>query len=76
MKVVNGTNLINMDANGLSKNSYPRQKDSTGSRWHIRENKEDVFGCHASLCLSLLTTSGDSSEDINHNNPPLIDKLF
>lgn len=58
-KVVHRSGLVNMDADGLSRNPCPSQVDSTGARWHIREDKEEVSGWHASMCLSLLAENRD-----------------
>ena len=37
------------------------QKDSTGAKWHVREDEEEMPGWYASMCLSLLAAKGDSS---------------
>ena len=50
-----------MDADGLSRNPCPSQKDSTGARWHVGEDEEEMQGWHTSMCLSLLAANGDSS---------------
>ena len=62
-KVVHWLGLVNMDVDGLSKNPYPRQKDSMGAGWHVAEDKEEMPMSHASMSLSLLAANGDSSKD-------------
>ena len=62
-KVVHRSGLLNMDANGLIRNPCPSQKDSTGVRWHVGEDEEEMPRWYASMCLSLLATNGKSSND-------------
>ena len=51
--------LVNMDADGLSKNPCPIQKDSVGATWHVEENEGEMLEWHAFLCLSLLVVNED-----------------
>ena len=57
-KVVHRAGLVNMDADGLSRNPCPSQKDATGARWHVSEDEEKIPSWHAA-CLSLLAYRGD-----------------
>jgi hypothetical protein len=64
-KVVHRAGLVNLDADGLSRNPCPSQRDSTGARWHVSEGEEEaVPGWHASHCLSLLAMNVDSHDRI------------
>jgi hypothetical protein len=38
-KVVHRAGLVNMDADGLSRNSIPSQADATGARWHVEDGE-------------------------------------
>jgi hypothetical protein len=60
-KVVHRVGLVNMDANGLSRNPIPNQADATGARWHVEEGEDSLPGWHCSAFLCLLTMNGDTT---------------
>jgi hypothetical protein len=43
-KVVHKAGLVNMDADGLSRNPIPSQADATGARWHVEEGEDSLPG--------------------------------
>jgi hypothetical protein len=60
-KVVHRTGLVNMDADGLSRNPIPSQTDVTGTRWHVEEGEDSLPGWHCSAFLYLLAMNGDTT---------------
>lgn len=52
-----------MDADGLSRNPYPSQKDSTYARWHVETYEEALPGWHCSTYFSILAMIGDIIEE-------------
>jgi len=53
-QVVHRLGVINLDADGLSRNPCTSQKDNIGARWHGEVDVEMVPGSHASAFLCLL----------------------
>jgi hypothetical protein len=53
--------LVNMDADGLSRNPIPSQADATGARWHVEEGEDSLPGWHCSTFLCLLAMNGDTT---------------
>jgi hypothetical protein len=47
-KVVHRAGLVNMDADGLSRNPIPSQADATGDRWHVEDREDSLPGWHCS----------------------------
>jgi hypothetical protein len=43
-KVVHRAGLVNMDADGLSRNPIPSQADATGARWHVEDGEDSLPG--------------------------------
>ena len=43
-KMVHRSRLVNIDADGLTKNLCPSQKDSIKVRWHVGEKEEKMLG--------------------------------
>jgi hypothetical protein len=62
-KVVHRAGLVNMDADGLSRNPVPSQADATGSRWHVDDGEDSLPGWHCSTFLCLLVMHGDTTRD-------------
>jgi hypothetical protein len=62
-KVVHRAGLVNMDADGLSRNPVPSQADATGARWHVEEGEDSLLGWHCSAFLCLLVMSGDTTRE-------------
>jgi hypothetical protein len=62
-KVVHRAGLVNMDADGLSRNPIPSQADATGTRWHVEEGEDSFPGWHCSAFLYLLAMNGDTTEE-------------
>jgi hypothetical protein len=62
-KVVHRAGLVNMDANGLSRNPVPSQADVTGTRWHVDDGEDSLPGWHCSTFLCLLVMHGDTTEE-------------
>jgi hypothetical protein len=62
-KVVHRAGLVNMDADGLSRNPIPSQADVTGARWHVEEGEDSLPGWHCSAFLCLLAMNGDTTGD-------------
>jgi hypothetical protein len=60
-KVVHRVGLVNMDADGLSRNPVPSQADATGARWHVEEGEDSLPGWHYSAFLCLLAMNGDTT---------------
>jgi hypothetical protein len=60
-KVVHRAGLVNMDADGLSRNPIPSQADATGARWHVEEGKDSLPGWHYSTFLCLLAMNRDTT---------------
>jgi hypothetical protein len=60
-KVVHRAGLVNMDADGLSRNPIPSQADATGARWHIEDGEDSLPGWHCSTFLCLLAMHGDTT---------------
>jgi len=58
-KVVNWTELVNLEIDGLSRNSCLSQKGFATTQWHVHK-EEEVPRWHASHCLSLLVMNVDS----------------
>ena len=61
-EVVHKAGIKNLDADGLSRNPSPLQKDLTGARWHGTSDQEAVPGWHASAYLAWM--EGGSSQTI------------
>jgi hypothetical protein len=59
-KVVHRAGLVNMDADGLSRNPIPSQADATGARWHIEDGEDSLPGWHC-CALCLLAMHGDTT---------------
>lgn len=57
-----------MDVDGLSRIPCPSQKDSTRVRWHVRDDDEELSGCHASLSPGLMMGNRDSSKGASIGN--------
>jgi hypothetical protein len=62
-KVVHRAGLVNMDADGLSRNLVPSQADTTGARWHVEEGEDSLPGWHCSAFLNLLAMHGDTTKE-------------
>jgi hypothetical protein len=62
-KVVHRVGLVNMDADGLSRNPVPSQADATGARWHVDDGEDLLLGWHYSTFLCLLVMHGDTTEE-------------
>jgi hypothetical protein len=62
-KVIHRAGLVNMDADGLSRNPIPSQADVTGARWHIEDGEDSLSGWHCSALLCLLAMNGDTTEE-------------
>jgi hypothetical protein len=60
-KVVHRAGLVNMDADGLSRNPVPSQVDATGVRWHVEEGEDSLPGWHCFAFLCLLAMNGDTT---------------
>jgi hypothetical protein len=60
-KVVHRAGLVNMDADGLSRNPVPSQVDATNARWHVEEGEDSLPGWHCSAFLCLLVMNGDTT---------------
>jgi hypothetical protein len=60
-KVVHRAGLVNMDADGLSRNPIPSQADATGARWHVEEGEDSLPGWHCSAFLCLLAINRDTT---------------
>jgi hypothetical protein len=60
-KVVHRAGLVNMDADGLSRNPISSQADATGARWHVEEGEDSLPGWHCSAFLCLLAMNGDTT---------------
>jgi hypothetical protein len=60
-KVVHRAGLVNMDADGLSRNLIPSQADATGAKWHVEEDEDSLPGWHCSAFLCLLEMNGDTT---------------
>jgi hypothetical protein len=60
-KVVHRAGLVNMDADGLSRNPIPSQADATGARWHVEDGEDSLLGWHYSAFLCLLAMHGDTT---------------
>jgi hypothetical protein len=60
-KVVHRAGLVNMDADGLSRNPIPSQADATGTRWHVEEGEDSLPGWHCSAFLCLFAMNGDTT---------------
>jgi hypothetical protein len=59
-KVVHRAGLVNMDADGLSRNPIPSQADATGARWHVEEGEDSLPRWHCFAFLCLLAMNGES----------------
>jgi hypothetical protein len=59
-KVVHKASLVNMDADGLSRNPIPSQADATGARWHVEDGEDSLPRWHCSVFLCLLAMHGDT----------------
>jgi hypothetical protein len=53
--------LVNMDADGLSRNPIPSQADATGTRWYVEDGEDSPSGWHCSAFLCLLAVHGDTT---------------
>jgi hypothetical protein len=62
-KVVHRAGLVNMDADGLSRNLVPSQVDAIGTRWHVDDGEDSLPGWHCSTFLCLLVMHGDTTEE-------------
>jgi hypothetical protein len=62
-KVVLRASLVNMDADGLSRNPVPSQADATGTRWHVEEGEDSLPEWHCSAFLCLLAVVDSMPED-------------
>jgi hypothetical protein len=60
-KVVHKAGLVNMDANGLSRNPIPSQADATGARWYVEDGEDSLPGWHCFSFLCLLAMHGDTT---------------
>ena len=60
-KVVHRGGLVNMDADGLSRNPIPNQTDDTGARWHGEDEADRLPGWHCSTFLGMLAMHGDTT---------------
>jgi hypothetical protein len=60
-KVVHRAGLVNMDADGLSRNPIPSQADATSTRWHVEEDEDSLPGWHCSAFLCLLAMNGNTT---------------
>jgi hypothetical protein len=60
-KVVHRAGMVNMDADGLSRNPVPNQADATSARWHVEEGEDSLPGWHCSTFLYLLAMNGDTT---------------
>ena len=54
-EVVHQARIMNLDADGLSRNPSSSSKDLTGARWHGDCDREAVPGWHASAYLTLMS---------------------
>jgi hypothetical protein len=61
-KVVHRAGLVNMDADGLSRNPIPSQVDATGARWHVEDGEDSLPRWYCSAFLYLLAIHGDTTE--------------
>jgi hypothetical protein len=62
-KVVHRAGLVNMDADGLSRNRVPSQADATSARWHVDNGEDSLLGWHYSTFLFVLVMHGDTTEE-------------
>jgi hypothetical protein len=62
-KVVHRVGLVNMDADGLSRNPVPSQADATSAMWHVDDGEDSLPGWHCSTFLCLLVMHGDTTEE-------------
>jgi hypothetical protein len=62
-KVVHRASLVNMDADGLSRNPIPSQADVTSARWYVDDGKDSLPGWHCSTFLYLLVMHGDTTKE-------------
>jgi hypothetical protein len=62
-KVVHRASLVNMDADGLSRNPIPSQADVTSARWYVDDGKDSLPGWHCSTFLCLLVMHGDTTKE-------------
>jgi hypothetical protein len=62
-KVVHRVGLVNMDADGLSRNPVSSQMDATGARWHVDDGEDSLLGWHCSTFLCVLVMHGDTTEE-------------
>jgi hypothetical protein len=60
-KMVHRAGLVNMDADGLSRNPIPSQANATGARWHVEDGEDSLPGWHCSAFLCLLAMYGDTT---------------
>jgi hypothetical protein len=60
-KVVLRAGLVNMDADGLSRNPIPSQADAIGTRWYVEDGEDSLPGWHCSAFLCLLAMHGDTT---------------
>jgi hypothetical protein len=60
-KVVHRAGLVNMDADGLSRNPIPSQVDATGARWYVEDGEDSLLGWHCFAFLCLLAMHGDTT---------------
>jgi hypothetical protein len=59
-KVVHRAGLVNMDADGLSRNPIPSQADATSARWHVEDGEDSLPGWHCSTFMCFLALHGDT----------------
>jgi hypothetical protein len=62
-KVVHRAGLVNMDADGLSRNPIPSQANAIGARWHVDDGEDSLPGWYCSTFLCLLVMHGDTTEE-------------
>jgi hypothetical protein len=53
--------VVNMDADGLSRNPIPSQVDAIGARWHVEDGEDSLPGWHCFAFLCLLAMHGDTT---------------
>jgi hypothetical protein len=62
-KVICRAGLVNIDADGLSRNPVPSQVDATSASWRVEDGKDSLPVWHCSTFLCLLVMHGNTTED-------------
>ena len=82
-EVVHRVGITNLDADGLSRNPSPSEKDLTGTRWHGDCDREAVLSWHAVACFTLFSGAavevplqGSDDRMINLKLLPIYGRIF